>query len=130
MKKVFLIALAVICANAADFHTFRVSRLECVIGNNAASGEHRAGYNGVFKMTAPGEVQSVYVPAVSGLNLEHYFDAGSRSDDMKVFFEPRHAPMEFRKLSDIKAELRQAATPVYRVESRTVFELKDPITWR
>jgi hypothetical protein len=113
-------------ASAEDFDTFRVSQLTCVIGNNAASGEHRAGYNGVFRMTAPGEAQPVFVPAVAGLNLEHYFDGRPRSSDAKVFFEPRNAPMEFRKISAIRAELWQAATPVYGVESRTVFELKEP----
>jgi hypothetical protein len=34
--------------------------------------------------------------------------------------------MEFRRLSETKAELRQPATPVYGVESRTVFELREP----
>ena len=38
---------------AADFGAFSVSQLQCVIGNNAAAGEHRAGYNGVFQLTAP-----------------------------------------------------------------------------
>jgi hypothetical protein len=106
--------------------TFRVSRLVCVIGNNAAAGEHRAGYNGIFRMTAPGSEESVYVPAYAGVNLEHYFDARQRSAEPRVFFEPRHAPMEFRRLSAVKAELIQAPTPVYAVESRTVFELKEP----
>ena len=58
-----------------DYDTFRVSRLHCVIGNNKAVVDHRNGYNGVFRMTAPGQNMSVYVPAVAGLNLEHYFDA-------------------------------------------------------
>jgi hypothetical protein len=106
--------------------TFRVSRLVCVIGNNAASGEHRAGYNGIFRMTSPELGESVYLPAVAGLNLEHYFDARPRSEDPKIFFEPRHAPMRFRKLSATKAELFQDPTPVYGVESSTEFELKEP----
>jgi hypothetical protein len=111
---------------AADHDTFRISRLVCTIGNNAAAGEHRAGYNGIFRMVAPGAEESVYVPAFAGLNLEHYFDGRPNSEDPRVFFEPRHTPMEFRKLSPVKAELRQAATPVYGVESRTIFELKEP----
>jgi hypothetical protein len=110
----------------ADFDTFRVSRLICVIGNNAASREHRAGYNGIFRMSAPGQNESIYVPSVAGVNLEHYFDARPRSPDARVFFEPRHAPMEFHRLSATQAELRQQATPVYGVESRTIFELKEP----
>lgn len=109
-----------------DYETFRVSRLLCVIGNNNAAGDHRAGYNGVFRMTAPGQDTSVYVPAYAGLNLEHYFDGRPRQSERNVFFEPRHAPMEFQRLSETKAELRQPPTPVYGVESRTVFELREP----
>jgi len=109
-----------------DYDTFRISRLHCVIGNNKAAVDHRNGYNGVFRMTAPGQNTSVYVPAVAGLNLEHYFDARPRQPEPNVFFEPRHAPMEFRRLSDTKAELLQLATPVYGVESRTIFELREP----
>jgi hypothetical protein len=109
-----------------DHDTFRVSRLTCMIGNNKAAGDHRAGYNGVFRMTVPGSDTSVYVPAFAGLNLEHYFDRRPRQAEREVFFEPRHAPMEFRRLSETKAELRQSATPVYGVESRTVFELREP----
>jgi hypothetical protein len=110
----------------ADYDTFRVSRLVCAIGNNKAADDHRAGYNGVFRMTAPGSGLSVFVPAFSGLNLEHYFDGRPRQSEREIFFEPRHAPMEFRRLSPTKAELRQAATPVYGVESRTMFELHEP----
>jgi hypothetical protein len=44
----------------------------------------------------------------------------------EVFFEPRHAPMKFRKLSPTSAELTQEATPAYGVESRTMFNLKEP----
>lgn len=109
-----------------DYDTFRVSRLECVIGNNKGFGDHRAGYNGVFRMTAPGQSTSVYVPAIAGLNLEHYFDGRPRQSEREVFFEPRYAPMEFRRLSETKAELRQPPTPVYGVESTTVFELREP----
>ncbi|HET8549007.1 MAG TPA: hypothetical protein VFL57_13415 [Bryobacteraceae bacterium] len=109
-----------------DYDTFRVSRLLCIIGNNNAAGDHRAGYNGIFRMTAPGIDTSVYVPAFAGLNLEHYFDARPRQSEQHVVFEPRHAPMEFRRISETKAELRQLPTPVYRVESRTVFELREP----
>lgn len=106
--------------------SFRISRLHCVIGNNAASGEHRAGYNGIFQMRVPGTEESVYVPAFAGVNLEHYFDGRPRPAEPHVFFEPRYAPMDFRRLSATKAELTQKPTPVFGVESRTVFELKEP----
>jgi hypothetical protein len=110
----------------ADFDTLRVSRLECVIGNNAAAAEHRAGYNGIFRLTAPGGTPSAFVPAFSGLNLEHYFDGRLTRGNPQVTFEPRVSPMLFRRLGPTTAELFQAATPVYGVESRTVFELREP----
>jgi hypothetical protein len=113
-------------ANAQDHDTFRISQLQCTIGNNAAAGEHRGGYNGIFRLTAKNADESAYVPSVAGINLEHYFDGRSRSTDPKVFFEPRNVPMQFRRISDTKAELRQEATPVYGVESTTTFELKEP----
>ncbi|MBM3853332.1 MAG: hypothetical protein FJ399_09265 [Verrucomicrobia bacterium] len=111
---------------AADFDTLQVSRLVCVIGNNAAAGEHRAGYNGVFRLHAPGESTSAFVPAYAGLNLEHYFDGRSFKGDRRTVFEPRHDPMTFRRLGPRTAELHQPATTVFGVESRTRFELRDP----
>lgn len=112
---------------AAETHgTFRVSQLVCVIGNNAESGAHRGGYNGIFRLATPDREESVYHPAYAGLNLEHYFDARDLRGDRVAFFEPRHAPMEFRRLGPTTAELHQAATPVFGVESRTRFELREP----
>ncbi len=109
-----------------DFATFQVSQLQCVIGNNAADGVHREGYNGVFRITSPNESISPYVPFYAGLNLEHYFDARPRNPDASIFFEPRHAPMEFRKIDDTTAELHQPATAYFGVESWTTFQLNDP----
>lgn len=110
----------------ADFSEFSVSRLRCVIGNNAQAGEHRGGYNGVFEVTAPEDSFSPFVPLYAGLNLEHYFDSRPRSPEAQVFFEPRHAPMTFSRIDDRTAELHQAATPVYQVESWTRFSLSEP----
>lgn len=109
-----------------EFAEFKASRLVCVIGNNAEDGEHRAGYNGIFRMRSQKEPVSPFVPAYAGLNLEHYFDARPRSEDMDIFFEPRRVPMQFRRIDDRTAELYQPATPFYGVESWTTFELKDP----
>jgi hypothetical protein len=39
------------------------------------------------------------VPAVAGLNLEHIV-TGEHLEDVKTFFEPRHAPMTLTRLSD------------------------------
>jgi hypothetical protein len=109
-----------------DYAVMEVSRLQCTVGNNRALGEHRVGYNGVFNLLSPDCRETPFVPYFSGLNLEHYFDGRPASDDRTVFFEPRSFPMEFRLINSRTAELRQAATPFYGVESTTRFELHDP----
>ncbi len=109
-----------------DYAVMEVSRLQCTVGNNRALGEHRAWYNGVFRLLSPDCSETSFVPFFSGLNLEHYFDGRPASDDRAIFFEPRSAPMEFRLINPTTAELRQAATPFYGVESTTRFELHDP----
>ncbi len=119
-------ALAQEASTTMNFATFNVSRLTCVIGNNAEDGVHRAHYNGVFRMSSPDEEVTPYVPLYAGLNLEHYFDARPRNPDSTIFFEPRHAPMTFRKVNDTTAELHQPETPFFGVESWTTFELKEP----
>ena len=85
--------------------TFTVGDLTAVVGDNAAAGTHRAGYNGLWSLTHRTEPVNLFVPTVAGLNFEHIFD-GDRIDKDKtqrVFFEPRHAPMNFRRLSATEA---------------------------
>jgi hypothetical protein len=109
-----------------DFGEFSISDIRCVIGNNAAAGEHRRGYNGVFEIRHAGDTVSPFVPLYAGLNLEHYFDSRPRSPEAHVFFEPRHAPMTFTRIDGQTAELHQPPTPVYQVESWTRFTLSGP----
>src|SRR5919201_4746769 len=108
--------------------TFRAGDLTAVIGDNAAAGEHRAGYNGLWSLTHRSEPADLFVPAVAGLNLEHIFDGDKRDADgtRTVFFEPRHAPMEFRRLSPTEAELHQPPTPTFHLDSWTRFTLRAP----
>lgn len=108
--------------------TFRAGDLTAIIGDNAAAGEHRAGYNGVWSLTHRQEPANLFVPAVAGLNFEHIFD-GQRCDRDglgRIFFEPRHAPMTFRKISATEAELHQPPTPTFHLESWTRFQLVAP----
>jgi len=113
-------------SQGVDYDKLAISQLQCVIGNNAAMGEHCARYNGLFNMRAAGADASPFVPQYAGLNLEHYFDTRPRPDASEVFFEPRASAMEFKRISDTAAELHQPPTPVYGVESWTRFELRDP----
>jgi hypothetical protein len=109
--------------------TFQVGDLTAVIGDNEAHGKHAAGYNGIHHLVHRNEPNTLFVPTVAGLNLEHIFD-GDRDlrnrNDARVFFEPRHAPMVFKKLSDNEAELHQPPTPNYKLESWTRFQLVAP----
>jgi len=108
--------------------TFRAGDLTAIIGDNAASGMHRAGYNGLWSLTHRTEAVNLFVPTVAGLNFEHIFD-GDRIDKDKsnrVFFEPRHAPMRFRRISETEAELHQPPTPTFHLESWTRFALSAP----
>lgn len=122
----FLLIFAAPNAPAADWAEFSLPGFSAVAGDNGALGEHRACYNGLFSLGAPGKGASPFVPLYAGLNLEHYFDARPRPDDGLVFFEPRNAPMTFRKVDDRTAELYQPETPVYGVESRMRFTFSEP----
>ncbi|MBI3412283.1 MAG: hypothetical protein HY040_28525 [Planctomycetes bacterium] len=108
--------------------TFRAGNLTAVIGDNAEHEEHRAGYNGLWRLTHRTEAANLFVPSVAGLNFEHIFD-GDHADmgnARTIFFEPRNARMDFRRISDTEAELHQPATPNYHLESWTQFTLRAP----
>jgi len=89
--------------------TFQVGDLKAVIGDNSAAGDHQAGYNGIWRLQHRTEPANLFVPSVSGLDLEHIFDGdkGDYDNTRKIFFEPRNAPMSFKRLSDSAAELHQ-----------------------
>jgi hypothetical protein len=107
--------------------TFRAGDLTAVIGDNSAAGAHRAGYNGVWSLVHRTQAANLFVPTVAGLNFEHIFDGQKGADrDPKVFFEPRHAPMTFTRLSATEAELHQPPTPTFHLESWTRLGLVAP----
>jgi hypothetical protein len=109
--------------------TFQMGDLTAVIGDNQAHDQHKAGYNGVHQLIHKNEPNSLFVPSVAGLNLEHIFDGDQDlrgRDDPKIFFEPRHAPMTFKRLSESEAELHQPPTPTYWLESWTRVKLVAP----
>jgi hypothetical protein len=109
-----------------DFAVLRGTRIECTIGNNKSAGEHQAGYNGIFALRARGSAHSAFVSLYAGVNLEHYFGTAPRNANGTTLFEPRHAPMEVKRIADRAVELHQPPTPVWRVESWTRFEVKNP----
>jgi hypothetical protein len=108
--------------------TFTLGDLTAIIGDNDAKGEHRAGYNGLWSLTHKTEPTNVFVPTVAGMNFEHVFDGETLDPPgaSDIFFEPRKAPMTFKKLSATAAELHQPATPTFKLESATRFALREP----
>ncbi|MFM7057296.1 MAG: hypothetical protein ACKO2P_10280 [Planctomycetota bacterium] len=105
--------------------TLRAGDLEAVIGDNAAEGVHRAGYNGVWSLKHRLADRSLFVPGIAGLNLEHIVN-GTPLDTDELFFEPRRAAMTLQSLSDTAVRLHQPATFATGVESSTVFRLSAP----
>ncbi len=108
--------------------TFSVGDITAIIGDNDAKDQHLAGYNGLWSLTHRSEPANIFVPAVAGMNFEHIFDGetADHPNERKIFFEPRNAPMTFKKLSDSEGELHQPPTPTFLVESWTRFTLKKP----
>lgn len=105
-----------------NYHRYETPAITCTIGDNAALGEHRNRYNGVYALTTPALKESPFVPLYAGLNLEHYFDM--RPDinkDGHTFFEPRNEPMTFQQIDANTSELYQPETPYWHVESKTRF---------
>lgn len=107
---------------------FTVGDLTAIVGDNAAAGEHRAGYNGLWSLTHRAEKTNLFVPSIAGFNLEHIFDGETLDPpgQTKIFFEPRNSPMRLRKLSDHEAELHQPPTPTFHLESWTRFTFAEP----
>ena len=105
--------------------TFKVGELTAIIGDNTAAGNHCAGYNGIWHLTHESSQRNLFVPAYAGWNLEHIFD-GHTNGSSEIFYEPRHAPMTFQRLSEIEAELYQPPTPTFFLESWTRFKFVEP----
>ncbi len=103
----------------------KAGELALTVGDNAARGKHRSGYNGAWALTSAYRDRSPFVPFYAGLNLEHIMDGRDLQSAGRVF-EPRAAPMQLRDVSETGAELYQPPTPDTKVESWTTFSLVDP----
>ncbi len=98
-----------------------------VVDNQAADDDvlpgHRAGYSGVASLTHTKRRENLFVPNYAGLNFEHIHDGTVQ--DRKILFEPRNAPMQLRVIDEHTAELYQAPTPHWGLESSTRYRLLD-----
>lgn len=76
---------------------------------------HRPGYSGVGSLTHERRRENLFVPTYAGLNFEHIHDG--RTNEREILFEPRHAPMELRRIAPDTVDLYQAPSPHYGLES-------------
>ena len=90
-----------------SYEVLHTSELEVVIGDNQAGDSnhpcHCAGYNGIWSLTSIHEPRNCFVPRYCGLNLEHLMDGLFATTEEGDGFEPRHQPMQVKRIS--KAEL-------------------------
>lgn len=111
---------------AKPYAILRCGPLTAVVVDNQAVDDnvlpgHRAGYSGLGALRHERQPRNLFVPAYAGLNLEHILDGTQQ--ERAVLFEPRQAPMDLRVIDERTAELYQAPTPHYRVESCQRFVL-------
>lgn len=110
----------------APYIVLHRAEVEAVIADNRAVDDavlpgHRAGYAGLAALRHARRRDNLFVPAYAGLNFEHIHDGSVQPRD--VLYEPRKAPMELRRVDDHTAELYQAPTPHWGLESCQRFEL-------
>lgn len=111
------------------FHSLRCKDLTVQVGDNGRIGLHRAGYHGIYALVHRHLDISLFVPAYSGMNLEHIFDGRVLPEE--VLYEPREAEMMLEVRSKQEAVLYQPPTPFFGLESWTTFRVQDPdrIEW-
>lgn len=121
-----LIVLAITAMEVISQDTLHLQsdNLKIVVSNNQPYGDlHRAGYNGVSELYLKSDsVKNLFVPTISGLNLEHIFSGDLSSYDWDRF-EPRKAPMQLMRLGPDKVQLTQPRTENWPLQSTITYEL-------
>ncbi|MGH9940613.1 MAG: hypothetical protein ACREAM_30585, partial [Blastocatellia bacterium] len=110
------------------YAALRRGPIEAVVVDNSAVNDealpnHRAGYHGLASLKHERQPRSLFVPAFAGLNFEHIHDGTTQEN--RILFEPRHAPMQLRVVNGHTAELYQPPTPHWGLESCLRYELLD-----
>ncbi len=112
----------------SGYHIFERGDVRAVIVDNRAVDDdvlsgHRAKYSGVGSLTHKQRSDNLFVPSYAGLNYEHIHDGTNQDRD--ILFEPRNAPMELRVVDEHTAELYQAPTPHWKLESVLRYQMLD-----
>ncbi|MBL4884704.1 MAG: hypothetical protein JKY95_09250 [Planctomycetaceae bacterium] len=113
---------------AKHYVILRHNDIEAIIADNNAINDdvlsnHRSGYSGVVSLKHTKQKRNIFVPGIAGLNYEHIHDGTTQ--ERNILFEPRNAPMELRVINDRTAELYQAPTQHWGLESCLRYELLD-----
>jgi hypothetical protein len=108
------------------YAVLRLGSVEAVVVDNRAVNDevlpnHRAGYHGIGSLKHQKAPRNLFVPNWAGLNFEHIHDGTVQ--DRKILFEPREAPMQLRVIDGTTAELYQAPTPHWGLESCLRYQL-------
>lgn len=96
-----------------------------IVNNEPADDEvlpkHSGGYSGVASLTHRSQDKNLFVPSYAGLNFEHIHDGTVKTNN--VLFEPRQASMQIKQIDKHTAELHQAPTPNWQLESWLRYQL-------
>jgi hypothetical protein len=126
-KVTFLILLSNFIAGSNKSHiVLERDDVRAVIVNNEPVDDevlpgHRGGYSGVASLTHRASDKNLFVPFYAGLNFEHIHDGTNQPRD--ILFEPRHAPMQIKRIDEYTAELYQPPTPHWQLESWLRYQL-------
>lgn len=103
--------------------TIKAGELKVVfVDNSALPPDHKKGYNGIAELYHDKQDSNVFVPAFSGINLEHIFNGESPIS----LFEPRKDLMYLYRKSETEVLLYQKPTTYSSVESLMEFRVIEP----
>lgn len=108
------------------YTVLRRGPLEAVVVDNREVDDevlsgHMAGYHGVAVLKHQEQPKNLFVPRFAGLNFVNIHDG--RPSVTGSLYDPRFSPMELRRINEYTAELYQAPTPNWGLESCMRYEL-------
>jgi len=115
-------------AESADL---KASGILAVVTDNEAWQAHVAQYNGLAYLSMGREYENVFHKLYGGFDLECFFDRDQAPPvttprNLDFIYEPRHVPMNLRRISDRVVELHEAPGPHWGIETWTRFTVREP----